>query len=357
MTSKVLTNKEKAFLKEIRRRSKPTESNMKNFLKQDEDLDSLLKVAVWYHGGCNDGLGSAVSVAVFLKEELDFNLELVDFVPVGYGKPAPEVDHDFVFIVDFAYSPEDTEELCSKNKDTWFLTIDHHETAYTKFLTYYNNSAFSDRNCFVINANGNLAGADLSWMILNPHIDVPDLIKDVADRDLWKFERPSSKPMHLFLVGLRAIKEYCPVKVYYRFLTGKDSEYDEALVIGKSLLQFQKSLIREVSYPAKTGTIQMGEEKMPAIFCNCSNYSLISDTGDYILNRPDKFKIDIDKHVAILYLFSADLKQVKLSFRSKNNQAKVYAEFFGGGGHPNSGGAAISKEEFDKLVELNTDEA
>jgi len=357
MTSKVLVNKEKAFLKEIRRKVKPTESDMKNFLKQDEDPDNLMKIAVWYHGGCNDGLGAAVSVAKFLKEELDFDLDSVDFVPVGYGKPAPEVTHDFVFIVDFAYSPEETEELCRNNENTWFLTIDHHETAFNKFLTFYQNNKFSDRNCFAINANGNLAGSDLAWMILNLPEEVPDLIKDVADRDLWKFERPSSIPMHLFLVGLRSVKEYCPVKVYYRFLTGKDSEYDEALTIGKNLLQFQKSLIREVSYPAKAGTIQMGEKKMPAIFCNCSNYSLISDTGDYILNRPDKFKIDTDKHVAILYLFSADLKTVKLSFRSKNNQAKTYAEFFGGGGHPNSGGAAISKEEFDNLVELNTDEA
>lgn len=345
-----------SFLREIRKYSNPTESEMKNFLNQ-EDPDNLFTVSVWYHGGCNDGLGAAASVAFYLKKVFDFNLDNVDFVPVGYGKPSPEVKSQFVFIVDFAYSPEEMEEVCKANPETMFLTIDHHETAFTRYDSFMQNSELSKNNCVAIDANGSVAGSDFTWLILNPLISIPDLIKDVADRDLWKFERPSSKPMHLYLVGLRAIREYCPVKIYNRFLIGNDSEYNEALTIGKHLMQFQKSLIKEVSYPAKAGTIQMGDEKMPAIFCNCSNYSLISDTGDYILNRPDKFKIDTDKHVAILYLFSADLKQVKLSFRSKNNQAKVYAEFFGGGGHPNSGGAAIPKEEFDRIVELNTNEA
>jgi len=128
---------------------------------------------VLYHANCPDGFGAAL--AAWLK----FGAA-ADYIPVNYGAPPPEIqDGNDVFIVDFSYPRPVLEDMSKRYR---LRVLDHHHTAEQDLA----GLAFARFDM-------TKSGARMAWEFFHPERPVPDLIRYVEDRDLWRFALPESR--------------------------------------------------------------------------------------------------------------------------------------------------------------------
>jgi len=139
-----------------------------------------------YHANCADGFAAALAVWMKYKDSYEY-------IPVQYGNPAPPVDGRDVLIVDFSYPRKELLQLKEAAKS--LLVIDHHKTA-EKELAGLDFCIF----------DMNKSGAVLTYQYISPDQEIPKLFLYIQDRDLWKWELPSSrevsagqKPERVFL--------------------------------------------------------------------------------------------------------------------------------------------------------------
>lgn len=143
-----------------------------------------------YHGNCPDGFGAAWLLGKSLGPHEKF--------AASYGQPAPmhliERDRD-VWIVDFCYPPNELHRIAEM---TQMIILDHHETA----LDYTNECrdilnlrssyealdkapAIGKRGIAVIDPTHSGIGIVAQWVACD--IDIPHFVKNIEDRDLWRF--------------------------------------------------------------------------------------------------------------------------------------------------------------------------
>lgn len=143
-----------------------------------------MKTYVLYHENCPDGTGAAMAAYLKLGDVHcagTGNTRRVEYIPVSYGKPPPEIEPDSdIFIVDFSYPRDTLKELKTKARD--ILVLDHHITA-EKDLEGLDFCQFDMAK----------SGAVLSWKHFHPQKPVPPFILYLQDRDLWQFKLPQSR--------------------------------------------------------------------------------------------------------------------------------------------------------------------
>lgn len=159
-----------------------------------------------YHGNCADGFSAAW--AVWKKfPEAKFHVGV-------YGQEPPDVSNKHVVLVDFCYKPDVLKCMAKKAKS--MLILDHHKSAVEEIKAYkecqfvhmfdaYTGVVDWDRHmqnvyqdhCENADINGAVvytvldmerSGAMIAWQFFHPCEPIPQLIKHVQDRDLWKFE-------------------------------------------------------------------------------------------------------------------------------------------------------------------------
>lgn len=131
-----------------------------------------------YHGNCADGFGAAWVVSQAL--------DAVEFYPGVYQDPPPDVTGRDVVMVDFSYKrPVLLEMALSANS---ILILDHHKTAEFDLTDLPDNvTAIFDQSH---------SGSILTWNHFFPDKCPPQLLLYIEDRDLWKFELPSSREVN-----------------------------------------------------------------------------------------------------------------------------------------------------------------
>ena len=139
------------------------------------------KIYCIYHGdNCLDGFTSAWVLNEHFKDTRD-----IVFIPAKYGQPFPELDEGTdVYIVDFSYPPAVIAEHASRHNKV--VLIDHHKSAvdlYTRFLS----SGMSLPPNVELNFDLEHSGCGLTWKYFYPDVNIPDVVKYVEDRDLWRF--------------------------------------------------------------------------------------------------------------------------------------------------------------------------
>ncbi|MBI3929675.1 MAG: hypothetical protein HY319_29310 [Armatimonadetes bacterium] len=135
---------------------------------------------VLYHAECEDGFGAAWAAWLVLGDRGTYR-------PVTHGDPPPELPPEArLAIVDFSYSRDLILEL--KSRCTDIIVLDHHITAREELRGL-------DFAIFDLNRSG----ARLAWDYWHPGQPPPLLIEYVEDKDLWRFELPSSKEVSVAL--------------------------------------------------------------------------------------------------------------------------------------------------------------
>jgi hypothetical protein len=157
---------------------------------------------VVYHGNCLDGFTSAWVARLKFPGAEFLPAQYGDLPPHGMkdGKPIAEVAGRDVYILDFSYSHAALKGLAELANFVYVL--DHHRIAAPELAGRYWKEGDADKDWFA--AHGNLfctyhpkkSGARLAWEHFFPGGSVPWLVRLVEDRDLWRFELPSSHELN-----------------------------------------------------------------------------------------------------------------------------------------------------------------
>jgi hypothetical protein len=133
-----------------------------------------------YHGNCADGFGAAWVFKNYSHREHDFHAGVYQDAP-------PDVEGRDVYLVDFSYKRAVVEAILEKA--TRVVLIDHHKTAIDDLAPLIEDGrieALTDLNH---------SGAVLAWKWFhsNDLTGMPDLLRHIEDRDLWRFALPGTR--------------------------------------------------------------------------------------------------------------------------------------------------------------------
>lgn len=258
-----------------------------------------------YHGNCPDGFGAAWS---FWKK---YGTK-AEYIAANYGMQAPDVTGKDVYIVDFSFSREVTEDLARKAKS--ILILDHHKTAFENL---------NDLPYFVYDVNH--SGAYLAWKHVFGEDNVPNLIKIIEDRDLWKWKLLDSELL------LNVVDSYQFNFSMWDALANKleleSPEYERMLWEGIAISRYRKNIINNIIKGQHKLRI-LGED-IPAV--NSPYFQ--SEIGATLC---------VGNPYSCVYTWVGD--QYRFSLRSAENGGKDVAEIakrFGGGGHRNAAGFSV----------------
>lgn len=277
----------------------------------------------YYHDHCHDGFGAAcVVLSKWRKTRL---------IPINYGEWHKIEEHvgEHVLIVDFSFPSDRLDALLDTAASV--IVLDHHKTAAADLAFFPHYEDLTCENALAALAPKGVAatfdmsrsGARMAWDFCYPGTPPLRLILDIEDRDLWKFERPNSRLVHLYLEAIGygpyewidLAQQYenapdvitSPARILQRFYDGKISEFAATATLGRFA----------------------GSEWVPIVHVP---HAFVSDTCHLLLDDCP----DAPFAVAIVRAYGG----VTYSLRSRDDRADVseIARRYGGGGHRNAAG-------------------
>lgn len=288
-----------------------------------------------YHSPCDDGFGAAWAV---WKRWGD----AVEYVPATYGKPAPDVSGRNVLMGDFSYKYDVLSEMSFKARS--MVILDHHKTAQEDLsrLPIMREATIGEvpatfmEVCWTQNMpeiaaffDMNRSGARMVWDFCHPGEDVPELIRFIEDRDLWRFDYPQTRAFTLWLRSHPY--DFATWDRIAAQLEGADAAaiLAQALAIEAFYDQKVAEMVRQVQLQRIDGHL------VPVV--NCS-WAFASDVAHELL------KAHKDAPFAAVYYDRGDGART-YSLRSEDDRADVsaVAKRYGGGGHRNAAGFEVPR--------------
>ncbi|MBF5006241.1 DHH family phosphoesterase [Diaphorobacter caeni] len=137
---------------------------------------------ILYHGRCADGFSAAWAAWTFYEGE-------VECVGLTHGQvktmdDLPPLEGRAVYILDFSFNAEILAQI--DERAAQLVLLDHHISAQREIGNYR-------CRCGVVHFDMNKSGARLSWEFFHGDAPVPELIRFVEDRDLWRWQYPQTR--------------------------------------------------------------------------------------------------------------------------------------------------------------------
>ena len=263
-------------------------------------------IVIIYHGNCPDGFGGAWTAYQKFGEE-------AEYIGVSWQTPPPDLTDKEVYIIDFSYNAEETEQILAETKS--LTALDHHIT--TKAVT----ESIPDHLYGV-----DRSGATLAWDYFFPEENTPVFLKYLEDLDLWKFDLPRSKDFSYFISTVPFnFKEWTNLIEDFEDDKKREEYLDKGAEIRKEKEEMMERMISESPEANiegyKTRAVHIPDEMATEA------RTIVSQLGNAIVNR--------GYEVGVIWSYTND-GRVKVSLRSeKDGQVDVakIAEKFGGGGH------------------------
>ncbi|MDH3355763.1 MAG: DHHA1 domain-containing protein, partial [Chromatiales bacterium] len=261
-----------------------------------------------FHAHCLDGFGAAYAAWLHFGEG---NCELH---PASHGKGLPECDGRKVYILDFSYRRNVMEELCEHAESV--IVIDHHISAFKDM-----QGLDDEIKNLTLDFTMERSGAVLAWEYFHPEKSIPDLLLDVEDRDIWKFEREGSADRTAALMSYKF-----DLKQWHQWCNDGEA-YDHLGREGSAINRFRRQMIER--------------HKKRAIMAEIAGYTVP------IVNGPSEIISELVGELSVGYPFAAGFQDNEekrsWSLRSDGDNgidvSQIAAEF-GGGGHRNAAGFA-----------------
>lgn len=264
-------------------------------------------ITVLYHGDA-DGIGAAYALYCRYGGENE-----MIFTPVQYGQPVPTINPDTkkLYIVDFSYNCETCEMLKSAFGDV--TIIDHHKTA-MKDLEDLDYAIFDMTK----------SGCQLTWEYCYPQdTQIPDILKYISDRDMWKWELPFSREVNAY-IAIMDIYTCGSIKAFQSFNL---FNLDAAMHMGEAIKAFQNN---QIAYAMKRVEV-LDHHGFDVPMVNLTEN--VSEMGEAMCKAyPDAlFSVSF---------FIFDGGKVKFSLRSIGDRfdCGIFCKSQGGGGHFNAAG-------------------
>jgi len=282
------------------------------------------KLIIVYHKDCMDGVSSAFIV----REAWKLSTQEIITIPLQYGKEDElnNVNMDkntYVIFADFSLKRH---ALIDLSKKVNCITIfDHHKTVQAELINLPENiDVVSDMK---------KSGATICLREFGPYMYLkPEIFEYIQDRDIWEWKLPHS----------REVSEYLKLKVIPNDIDSFATVYEsfhleEAVEIGKNLLQYQEHQVQAKIHKAKDIVFEGVEMKVINATEN------ISELGNAICNQYNK---------PTMMYFITDDNSVICSMRSLDTLADVsiIATKHGGGGHRNACGFKTTLEHLASIL-------
>ena len=295
------------------------------------------KPLVVYHDNCADGFGAAW--AAYKK----FGADGAEYLPMNYNDKRVELHDEHlsfpvalagrdVYILDFSFKPEVIDAMLKvTNYVTW---IDHHLTAFKDFNfdptpTQRVDHVDQDLNWDVI-LDPNKSGCVLAWEHFHPNDDIPNLLRYIEDRDLWRWKYTSTRDL---ATGLRS-KPFT-----FEWFDFANENLSEVMNKGTAMNElFDQQLADITKYPVPTS--------LYAVEGSCGRFGMSVNCTPQFASEAGNVLAQLSGTFGMTWC-AGDEGQVFVSLRSIGDyDVSVIAKAYGGGGHKNAAGF---KTSFDKL--------
>lgn len=274
------------------------------------------KIYVIYHKDCLDGYTAAWAAHKYLTPWAEQN---VTYIPLNYSASIPNFESkSLIYILDFSFKPEVISKLLNEHT---VILLDHHKSSMEAWSDYITKNPQTTSSSSVIRFDMTKSGARLAWEYFNKE-PIPDLVKYVEDRDLWRFAYPQSKAFHSFLTSFPMTFED-----WDRINKGleNDSSRNEIFMQAGALMRQREEEIKKIVEDVKLKTI--GRHNVPVINCP---YFLASEACNLLLDTYENAPFVASYH---------DRKDFRQwSLRSKSFDVSEIAALYGGGGHKQASG-------------------
>lgn len=269
-----------------------------------------MKPLVIYHGNCADGFGAAWVFSRYGGKEYDFHAGV-------YQNQPPPVEGRDVYLVDFSYKRAVVEAICEQASRV--VLIDHHKTAIEDLAPLIESRRIEAL------VNLNKSGATLAWEWHHGHFErgMPQLLRHIEDRDLWRFALPGTREIQANVFSHP-----------YDFATWDalmEQSPESLIAEGRAIERKHHKDIAEL-LGVVTRRMVIGGYNVP--IANLP-YTLTSDAG-HVLGKGEAF--------AGCYWDTPEGRV--FSLRSTDDQVDVsaVAKQYGGGGHRNASGFRVGYE-------------
>lgn len=279
-------------------------------------MSQELKPVVIYHKGCADGVAAAWC---FWKEFGDS----MEYHQGVYGAPVPDIYQRDVYLVDFSYKRDIVQMMCQYAKSVTLL--DHHKSALEDLWDLASKFENFDMDFCTESKSGAIIAWDYVKTSVKHRRKMPELLRHVQDRDLWKFE----------LKHTREIMAY----VFSNNLT---------------IEMFESLTKMSLRLAAKEGTaiLRAHSRNVESIAKQCARPMFIGDRVVTCVNSNGMFASDIgsllsaeDDQSFIASYFDTESARV-FSLRSCPGTgvdvSKIAAQY-GGGGHKHAAGFKVPR--------------
>ncbi len=260
-----------------------------------------------FHADCIDGFTAAWVVS---RHVAGWNE--ATFYPASYGEDPPDVEGTDVIIVDFSY-PRGRLEHMYKQAQNSLRVLDHHKTAQAELVGLGYCTFDMERS-----------GAGLAWdELVRPVLPRPLLIEVVEDRDLWRFDNPSTKAIHPAIEA-----------------TDMTFEAWDHLAERKKgdLIHAGTAIQAYLTKSSKSARATAKKEVLQGHFVstlNLQGQSASEVLNDLLAESNDQFVVG--------YFRRADGKWQMMLRSRPDFDCSVVAQHFGGGGHAQAAGFVMTK--------------
>ena len=284
---------------------------------------------MYYHLDCDGKTSGHIIHDAILKGKIVLSGEepSPEYIKITYADPFPLATiqpNETVYILDYSIKPEEMKALFAITQDV--VWIDHHETAikaYEGFPTQIRGLREAGR-----------AGCVLTYMYVwgCDYEEVPEYIRFIGDRDVWKFEYGDRT--RDFCAGIQLL-DLSPTSTDWTKIPMVVNHWCE---IGKNVNQY-KNIVN---------SLFIRSWSFETVF---EGYKCLAVNGR---PEPESFEKMKEKYdICIAFIFDGSVWQI--SFYSKTVDVGVIAKRLGekhgtsGGGHRSAAGAIVPELPFKKI--------
>jgi len=271
-----------------------------------------------YHANCMDGFAAA-----WIAMEADqLQGGTHEYVPHQYGQPFdPSVcEGRLVYLLDYSFKLPVMQEI--QRRSSALIVIDHHKTAEAEIKPLIPREG---KDYFKFDMER--SGAGLAWDYFFGG-QVPELIRHIEDRDLWRFAMPNTEAVMDCVASCPyTFEAYSDMSRAFASPTGRQRMIDEGLAIGRYKAQQVATSVSQAR------EVELDGHKVLAV--NMSVANLLSQiAGELSKGRP----------LGLVY-FQAKEGHWVYSLRSQEDGIDVseLAKAHGGGGHKHAAGFQSEK--------------
>lgn len=272
-------------------------------------------IYVYYHKNCFDGICSAWVAHRYFGSK-------AKYIPINYGEQHHINNfiqdcyenaniNDEIYFIDFSIKREVLDMLY--NKVVKLVVLDHHKTAEVEL---------KDAPYAIFDMNE--SGASLAWKYFFPKDPMPNLVKYIKDRDLWKFIEVSSREVNAYIQSFEMTIEN-QEKLYKELF-----DIDLAENAGQALLRYQNKLVNDMC--KNTITRNIGGYHVPVTNASV----LFSEVGNALCLHDENLS---NRGLFSAYYFDRADGKRQWGLRSIGDfDVSLIAKKYGGGGHKNAAG-------------------